>query len=270
MDANQEQYHDQIDAYLRDELSNDEKILFEQSLQNNPELSAEFKIHQELFAQMDESVWITDMFTPEQEEIKEITSYFRSEEAKKLKETIEKAKANYYKTERTSILKGKWIIPVLIAASFSIFVILYSINFSESPQELYAKYNEWNDLPSLTSRSDEDQLTKGQQLFEEKKYNDSFLLFENYIQSTDEVVPATLLYAGISALELDEYKKAISYFDQLINSNAIDQSKGYWYKVLTYLKQGKKEETIQVLEIIIKDQENYNFDKANTLLKKLR
>lgn len=270
MDANQEKYHDQIDAYLRDELSANERRLFEQSLQSNPELLEEFKVHRELFAVMDESMWVNDVFTPDTEEVKEVTTYFRSEEARKLKETIEKAKANYHKTGSNSILKSKWIIPALIAASLSLFVILYSINFSESPQELYAKHNEWQDMPSLTSRSDEGQLANGQKLFEQKRYDDSFQLFTSHIKEADEILPSVFLYAGVAALELDKYTEAVSYFDQLIDSDAIDQSKGYWYKTLAYLKQGKKEEAIQVLKIIIENKENYNFSKAEILLKKLQ
>lgn len=270
MDINQEKYHDQIDAYLRDELSTEDRALFEQLLQNDPELLKEFKVHKELFAQLDESAWITDAFTPDIEEVKEVENYFRSVEAKNLKDTIAKAQANYQKKNNTSFLKNRLFLSVLAAASIAIFVVLYTMNSNNADQDLYAVYSDWRDLPSLTSRSDESQLAEGQRLFEQKKYNDSYILFKEYIKDKNELSPAVLIYSGLSALELDKYTEAISYFDQIINSDTIDRSKGYWYKSLVYLKQNKKNAAIKVLEIILKDKENFNFDKAEVLLKKLQ
>ncbi|WP_299219936.1 tetratricopeptide repeat protein [uncultured Aquimarina sp.] len=263
-------YHDQIDAYLRDELSIEDRALFEQLLQNDPELVKEFKVHQELFAQVDESVWIDKSFTPDIEEVKEVENYFRSAEAKKLKDTIAKVQANYQKKNNTSFLKNRLFLSVLAAASITIFVVLYTMNSNDSSQDLYAGYSEWQDLPSLTSRSDESQLAEGQRLFEQKKYDESYVLFKEYIKDKNELLPSVLIYSGLSALELDKYTEAISYFDQIINSDTIDQSKGYWYKALVYLKQDKKNTAIKVLEIILKDKQNYNFDKAQALLKKLQ
>lgn len=270
MDTNQEKYHDQIDAYLRDELSDKEKTLFEQLLLEDPDLLAEFKIHEELFAHIDEFSWGIHTKSLDTNKVKDVTSYFRSEEARKLKNTIEKAKANYYKTGGTSVLKSRWIITALIAASLTLFITLYSINFSESPQEIYAKYNTWHDMPSLTSRSDEDLLAKGQELFEQKNYKESFVLFNDYLNKTDTIIPSLFLYVGVSALELDKHEEAIFCFDQLINSNAIDQSKGYWYKALTFLKQGKKEDAVNVLNSILENKDNYNFKEAKIVLQKLQ
>lgn len=271
MDANhQEKYHDQIDAYLRDELSLEDKALFEQSLQNDPELLIEFKVHQELFVQMDESTWINESFTPDIEEVKEVETYFRSAEAEKLKDTIAKAQANYQKKNNSSFIKNRLSLPILAAASIAIFVVLYTINSESSSQDLYAGYNQWQDLPSLTSRSDESQLAEGQLFFEQKKYDESYTLFKSYIEGENEVIPPVLIYSGISALELNKYKEAISYFDQLINSDTIDQSKGYWYKALVYLKQNKKQKAITILEKVTSDKNNYKYQEALEVLDKLK
>ncbi|WP_299246664.1 hypothetical protein [uncultured Aquimarina sp.] len=270
MDANQEKYHDQIDAYLRDELSTEDRALFEQLLEKNPEVLKEFKIHQELFVHIDESSWIDDSFTPEIEEVKKVENYFKSIEAKRLKDTIVKAQANYQKKNNTSFLNNRLFLSVLAAASIAIFVVLYTMNSNNADQDLYAAYSQWQDLPSLTSRSDESQLAEGQRLFEQKKYDESYMLFKEYKKDKNKLLPSVLIYLGVSALELDQYTEAISYFDQIISSDTIDQSKGYWYKALVYLKQDKKDDVIKVLEIILKDRQNYNFDKAQALLKKMQ
>jgi len=271
MDANhQEKYHDQIDAYLRNELSLEDKALFEQSLGNDSELLMEFKVHQELFAQMDESTWINESFTPDIEEVKEVEIYFRSSEAKKLKDTIAKAQANYKKKSSPSFFKNKLFLPILAAASVAIFVVLYTMNSGDSSQDLYVTYSQWQDIPSLTSRSDESQLAEGQRLFEQKKYSESYALFKEYVEKENEILPPVLIYSGLSALELNKYKEAISYFDRLIDSDTIDQSKGYWYKALVYLKQNKKQNTITVLEEIKTNKSNYKYQEAVELLDKLK
>ncbi|MDH7445034.1 tetratricopeptide repeat protein [Aquimarina sp. 2201CG14-23] len=270
MDTNQSIYHDQIDAYLRDELSTEDKAFFEESLQNNSELLKEFRIHQELFAQADESTWINESFSPDKKDVQEVEKYFISKEAQEFKDLLVRAQSNYKKRKQTPSFNRKLWMPLLVAASIALFVVLYTMSSGDSPQDLYASYNQWQDLPSLTSRSDENQLAEGQLLFEQKQYKDSYKLFKDFVENNNEVLPPVLIYSGLSALELDKYTEAISYFDQLIDSDAIDQSKGYWYKVLVYLKQGKKKEAIEVLEIITQDGQNYNFKEAETLLKKLQ
>lgn len=135
---------------------------------------------------------------------------------------------------------------------------------------MYVLYSEWKDLPSLTSRSDENQLAEGQKMFEQKKYQESYNLFKNYIENKDQTLPSLFIYAGLSALELNKYEEAVYYFDSLISSDAVDQSKGYWYKALVYLKQDRKNKAIPMLENILLDEGNYNFDEAKTILKKLQ
>ncbi len=269
MDQNRETYHDEIDAYLRDELSLEEKALFKKSLQKNPELLEEFRIHQELFLQVDESGWTHQLFSPDKKEVAELETYFRSEEALKLKNTITKIRTTYNRKNASSFFSNKTIISILVAASIALFVVLFTMNSDDSSEELYAQYSQWEDLPSLTSRSDETQLANGQHLFEENKFEESYNLFTSYNDDNSKIKPSLLIYIGLSALELNKYEEAISYFDQLIQSDAVDQSKGYWYKALAYLKQDKREEAISVLEIIRKNETNYKYITSKELLDKL-
>ncbi len=270
MGDNQKKYHDQIDAYLRDELSIEDRSLFEKALLSNPELEREFYIHQELFTQFDESSWINESFTPDTNQVKEVETYFRGEEAQKFKETVDRAKENYQRKEGAFRFNKKIIFPILAAASITLLVLLYTMSSGISSQDLYAQYSNWNDLPSLTSRSDESQLAEGQLLFEQGAYLKANTIFKSVINSGKKTTSSVLIYAGVSALELGNYQDAISYFDSLIASDVIDHSKGYWYKALLYLKQDKKKEAISVLEIILKNENNYNYQKAEELLDMLK
>jgi len=113
-------------------------------------------------------------------------------------------------------------------------------------------------------------LAKGQSLFEEEQYQKALDIFTSFIDTREEIPPSVLIYAGVSAVELDKNEEAISYFDKLISMHVMDQSKEYWYKALVFLKQNRKEEEVTTLEIITQDKNNFNFKKAGIPLDKLR
>jgi tetratricopeptide (TPR) repeat protein len=70
-------------------------------------------------------------------------------------------------------------------------------------------------------------------------------------------------------LELENYREAIQTFDKLRNSNTLDNHKAYWYTALVYLKQNNAENAKKVLQTLVQDTSNYNYEKAIELLKKL-
>ncbi|GGX12056.1 hypothetical protein [Aquimarina muelleri] len=267
MDINQEKYHKQISAYLRDELSPEEKKLFEKSLTQNPELLQEFKIHQELFAQVEGSEDIVVSWDYDKEDVRALTTYFRSEEAEKLKKTIQKAKNNYQGYKKQRVWRKNIILPLLVAASIAVFVLVYTFNSKSSTTEMYVKHSEWEDLPSLTSRGGDNKLAEGERLFVDKKYKESYAIFTALSQKEQQ--PSVLIYLGLCALELDQLDKALHYFELLKNTEAIDSSKAYWYLALTYLKQNEKEKATNILQELVSGN-HYKNTEARELLDQLQ
>ena len=134
-------------------------------------------------------------------------------------------------------------------------------------QELYVAYNDVSDLPSLTTKGDDQgDLAEGERLFSEEKYAEVISLFD---QSAYRQNPQVLEYLGLSYLELDRYDKALATFDELLSSNTLDSNKGYWYKTMTYLKQGNRKKTIENLQIIKEHPTYYKFNSADALLEEL-
>lgn len=268
MDTNQEKYHEQISAYLRDELLPEERILFEKSLEQDPELLHEFKIHQELFTQVEDNKGIDDVsWDYDTEDVRILATYFRSKEAEKLKKTIQKAQNNYQTTKKTVVWKKNIILSFFVAASVAVFVLVYIFNSKSSTTEMYVKYSEWEDLPSLTSRGEDNKLVEGERLFVDKKYKESYAIFTALPQKEQQ--PSVLIYLGLCALELDQLDKALHYFELLKNTDAIDSSKGYWYLALTYLKQNEKEKATNILQELVSGN-HYNNTKARELLNQLQ
>ncbi|MEW7280541.1 hypothetical protein ABW636_18290 [Aquimarina sp. 2201CG1-2-11] len=271
MSTNAEKYYNQIDAYLRGALTNEEKAVFEKLLQENTGLRKELSLHKELYAQFDDTDWVGHQFEGKNIDFKNAEAYFRSEEANAFKEVIEKAEENYKNKSQTRFLSTKKIIVLLAAASVALLFVFTTLLSKDTTEELYSQYNDWQDLPSLTSRgnTNTNSLSKGQVLFEEGNYQQANTIFESIVTTEKELPINVLIYAGATALELKNYTEAIGYFDKIIASNAIDHSKGYWYKAMVYLKQGKKEKVIETLEIITQLQNNYKYKEAIELLNKL-
>lgn len=267
MDTNQEKYHEQISAYLRDELLPEEKILFEKSLEQDPELLQEFKIHQELFAQVEDNKYIDVPWGYDTEDVRVLATYFRSKEAEKLKKTIQKAQNNFQTPKKTGIWRKNIVFSLLVAASIIVLVLVYTFNSKPSATEMYVKYSKWEDLPSLTSRGTDNKLAQGEQLFVDKKYKESYKIFAAVPQKEQQ--PSVLIYLGICALELNQLDEAFYYFELLKNTDAIDSSKAYWYLALTYLKQNKKEKATSILQELVSGN-HYNNTEARELLDQLQ
>ena len=58
-------------------------------------------------------------------------------------------------------------------------------------------------------------------------------------------------------------------FDKVLQSQTLDSHKAYWFKALSYLKQGDTAQAIATLETLVENKGNFNYDKAQKLLKVL-
>ncbi len=266
MNTNPEKYHTQIDAYLREELSKEERFLFEKELNKRGELYEEFMIHKELCTIVNDSDWVTRPFDSNNADKKSVETYFRSQDARDFKDIVIKAQNEFQNKEKRQSNKS-WIVPLLAVASVVILVILFNYNSKTSLDDLYVQYNEWQNLPSLTSRGEQNDLSIGEELFEEKRYKESYELFLSVTKQNR--TPGILIYLGLSALELNKYEEALQHMNELIKSDTIDSSKGYWYKAMIYLKQGDREGTITALQTLISGR-HYNTSKAQELLNLLK
>jgi len=261
-----ENLQNQADDYLKDTLSIHAKKAFEVLLQENQELVDYVAINKEMQAHYNEEDW---SFVEEDAETVELEEYLKSDEAKALKASVKKVNDRFVK-ERPSNRRN-YFSYLAIAASVIVFVGYFVFNDSPTSLEVYSDYNDWSNLPSLTSRGDSDNvlLVNGEKAFLNKEYKEAAIYFEDFLTTSNNSANA-LLYYGVSNIELGHYAKALDAFNQLISSETLDRSKGYWYKMLTYLKMEDKKNAIIQLELIVKDSGNYKFVEAQELLEKLR
>ncbi|WP_452232508.1 tetratricopeptide repeat protein [Lacinutrix sp. MEBiC02595] len=261
-----ENLQNQADDYLKDTLSIPAKKAFELLLQENEELADYISINKEMQAHYNEEDW---SFVDPDEETVELESYLKSNEAKALQASVKKVNDSFVKERPFN--KKNYFSYLAIAASIIVFVGYFVFSDSPTNLEVYSDYNDWSNLPSLTSRGDSDNilLVNGEKAFLNKEYQEAVVYFEDFLTTTNTNATA-LLYYGISNIELGNYEKALDAFNQLISSETLDSSKGYWYKMLTYLKMEDKANSIKQLELIVQDSGNYKFEEAQELLEKLR
>lgn len=112
-----------------------------------------------------------------------------------------------------------------------------------------------------------DSLQMGLRLFNEQKLSEAQIVFENILKRKYSDSEATK-YAGITALRLKNYNKAIQYFRLLASQKDLFANPGKFYQAITLLQQSpmnKKE-----AEFLLKDVVDNGLEGKEEALKMLR
>jgi len=248
-----------IEQYLDNLMSPETTLDFEKLIDNDEDLAKDIELFKQLNAHFTEnySELKTDTDTTD------LDTYFRSEEAKIIKNAIEKSGAIHSNKKTVKL-------PIAIAASVIGLMICVAGYFQFSKNNLYEDYYTENDLPSLVARNVPDNSSSDIVIaYQEKKFLEASKLYLDYIKSTTNFNENLFIYGGMTYLELNEFDKAIVEFHKMTTSNSIDNSKGLWFTALVYLK---KEDHIllkETLNIIVQKKANFNYTKAVSLLQKL-
>jgi tetratricopeptide (TPR) repeat protein len=97
-----------------------------------------------------------------------------------------------------------------------------------------------------------DSLQMGLRLFNEQKLSEAQIVFENILKRKHNDSEATK-YAGITALRLKNYDKAIQYFKVLASQKDLFANPGKFYQAITLLQQSpinKKEAEVLLKEVV--------------------
>ncbi|MEM6685095.1 MAG: tetratricopeptide repeat protein [Bacteroidota bacterium] len=262
--------YEQIASYINNQMNEAEKTAFEALLNTNEELASFVEICTSLDSVYNENTWNIQS-NASVEEVKALANEFRAADVLSLSKKIRaiQSQANTttpQKTKRTYF----YIISSAVAVAAVMTLFYFSFMQSITAVEAFETYHNWNALPSFVKKGTvEDTRAKAQELFEAEKYQEALTLFNKNAQQT-VYDPTLQLYIGVCHLELENYTAALETFDALLNSNTLDNHKAYWYKALTYLKQNDAENAKKILQTLVEDSDNYNYEKAKELLKKLR
>ena len=264
----------QIEDYLNGSMTEAQTLAFENQINENAELAEALGINKKMRLQYSDEDWDFVKDYNNSKKLNELESLLRSKEFQDKKKAIQNAGDLYFNKEQSK--KGNSgrfkLYSILTAAAVLIlFFGIFLKDSTRSNQEIYTEYSSWEELPSLVSRGEAnaDLLSQGEKAFTSKDYTLAEENFNNYVNNQREVNVNALLYLGISHLELENYDAALESFQKIIESNFLDQSKGYWYKVLVYLKKDDKENAVKTLKVIASNPNYFNYNKAKEILEAL-
>lgn len=260
-----------IDKFLNNEMTAQEQKDFKINIENNKELKDELILQQSVLGLLgrETSVNYVKEDLSENKRLKEINNVLNTDKFVELSKVIKNEGEKYEESEeKISLFANKNIRRFMsIAAIFVLFFSAYKFINISSPS-YYDQYADWQNLPSMTEKGDdESKLVKVENWYNNKQYEK---VINSYSSNESKKSTYELIYLGASFVKSGEYEKANKVFDELITSNSLESSRGNWYKVLVYLKISEQEKAINELEFILKDKENYNFNKARELYEKLK
>lgn len=263
--------YEEIASYLNNQMDEQAKKAFEERLQNDEDLADFFATYKELDGVYDEQKWNIKI-NATSSEIKELANQFRTEDvtelSKKIRSIQQKGNTTTSKTKRKTTF---YYISsaVAIAALFALFY--FSFSQTLSPKEAFDSYNDWSILPAFQTKNDvQSDISKAVTLFNEKEYKKALTIFKSSQQETSTFDPSIQLYIGVCQLELNYNKEALSTFKNIRNSNTLDAHKAFWFIALTHLKLEDSKSAIATLEQLIQNEDNFNYEKAKNLLKRLK
>lgn len=263
--------YEQIASYVNNQMNEAEKTAFEALLKNDDELASFVQTCTSLESVYNEDTWNVQS-NASIDEVKALANQFRADDVVALSKNIRDIQRQGNQSQTTKSKKSYFYFissAVAIAAVMTLFYFTFMQSITAN--EAFEQYHNWDNLPSLVEKSNsEDNYAKAQELFQQKKYKEALAIFKQNEQESTTYDPKVQQYIGVCYIELENYHEAIQTFDVLRTSNTLDSHKAYWYTSLTYLKQNNAETAKKMLNTLVQDSSNYNYEKAKELLKKLK
>lgn len=264
LNSNQQE---EIDRYLKNIMSKEERIAFEKKMQSDFALKEDVTLYKSLQDSFNDNDWSSIDKSSNIEDFQSIKNRFKSKEYQDISKNIKNVEHLY--SNKSKKKSNSNFYRLSIAATIVLFLavglpFLFNTN---SLNDYYNDYEDWGDIPSVIEKGTENESQKIEELYTSKKYETLIKLYES--NNTKSYHNYSLMQIGYIYFELGYTEKAIEVFDKLIATKKLSSSKGYWYKLLIYLKTENKEKAIQQLDIILKDKNNYKYNEAIEISKKL-
>ncbi|WP_395045617.1 tol-pal system YbgF family protein [Flavobacterium sp.] len=238
-----EELYISFESYLTNEMLPEEKIAFEETLQNDSDIKEKFEIYKNL------NSFLENKFDTKTIDFKENLKAISKENFKEIKQ--DKPKVIAFKP---------WYYAV--AASVAIFIGTW---FMMQGNPEYGDYN-LHESATFTERgSIIKNLKLAQEAFNTKNYKSAITNFEIVLKDYDK--PEIRYFYAISLLEENRYVDAETNLKTLQSGKSIYKDKATWYLALSKLKQNQFDECKNYINQIPEDAEDYN--KAQKLLNKL-
>lgn len=244
-----------LDDKLSGELSGEELEAFDMDLADDPELMAEFELHQEI----DEAI--------QESEVIELR--------KKLDLIHDLTQNKKQPGLLRTILRHK--LSRIAAASFVVLLIITSLSLNllrpadhnMSNESLFKIYYQPDAAMLIRGNNSQDEtIIKAFQLYENQEYSTALDLFSEVLQTDIQNMPIQF-YSGISSIELGQYQAALIPFNYIMDHNSnLYVERAEWYAALCHLKLNEKKSAVDLFTQISMSSSFYK-DKAHEILKSI-
>ena len=260
---NEEYRAELIEQYLSNLMSDSDRANFEYQLTVNEQLSEEFELSKDINLHLSEDSWsFTDKTS------NELEAFFKSKEAENIKNAIENSGKTYFETRDKQNRRFRF--PYFIAASFTVLLCCLGAYLFFQEDDLFQENYSSQDLPSLVSRGDNQSVLNDLAIaFQSNDFEQVVTLYNSIMNQNESLDETIFLYGGVAYIFLNDYEKASSEFDKMLNSNSINKSKALWFKAIMYMKSKDKELLSSTLREISKDSTNFNYNKAIKILEEI-
>lgn len=246
------EFENKIDAYLQDRMTNLEKELFEEALENDPEKRKMLEEHREAIKMI------------------KIASL------KQNLDQLEKAHGkDSSRSEKKSRVVSLFSRPQLIgiAASLLVLVVAAVWIFLPSPQSesqlAFEKYYEKDPgLPTTMGVSDEISLSQAMLLYKQGEYGQAEEAFDQLLEQGPS--DTVLYYKAMTLIELENFEQAEKYLRKSQLETGKYSQRSDWYLAMVLLEQNQKEESIEILQDIANTDKHLYATEASQLINELK
>ena len=236
-----------FEAYLEGNLSEGERIIFEEKLKSDSQFRDEFVLFQDV------SKVLTNQYSPERNDfvntLKQVDADFNS--------------AVVSEKPKSKIIHFK---PWQYGVAASILLAIGLFLFNDFGKPTYSDFATYPEI-ALVVRSETDVLPKNAETaFNSKNYKEAVVYLDELIKNSPEDAELQY-YKAIALVETDNFQEAESLLNHLEKGPSVYASKAVWMSALSKLKQKDYKGTKTILETIPTTSPDYQ--QAQKLLKSL-
>jgi TolA-binding protein len=245
---NYEKRFELIEAYIHNELSNDDQELFDTLMRTDEDFKEDVEIQQQLAAELNK---------PDRLQFRAALQHAES--------------IHRLETQISRFTLPRWVryaAAIIIIGAVSS-PLLYNM-YKTSPKNLYEVYYESYESSSVNRGGMETtDFDRAMEAFDEEDFDVANNLFTTFLTENPEN-QAAAFYKGMCLMELEDAEGSVHYFERLIlDANNLFVEQAQWYVSLAYLKLNTPDKAVPYIEELSAYPNPYR-EKALKLLDKLK
>jgi hypothetical protein len=239
----QDELYIAFENYISNEMSENDKIIFEKKLKDDPDFLTSFNLYKETSA---------------------FTAHKFSLETEQFKSNLKSISKDYFINQKPKKSKLVKLRPIFFSIA-AILVLFFGLQFFENDPQ-FEDYNQFQNA-SITERSDVtlEDLNKAQNAFNDKKFNEAISIFQKVIKE-NKTPEIDYLYA-IALLQENRILEAEAIFNNLKDNYVIYKDNALWCLAVSKLKQ-KDYKACKILILQISNDGDY-YEVSRKLLEEL-